>query len=710
MEKYLWENETLAKIVQMLTKEGSFTDVSKEILDMACECIGADMAAIYQLEYIGMSLMVEVDKRTDPKRELPKDLPLEALFGDSITVVNSADERAIYKEYLDRVGAACIFTAPIKINDDIAMYMVLATDENNPAEKAYDEMDIIFATNVSNVISALLSKKIMDDSLICSYNALQEVLNNVGCEVIVYDNQSGEVQFENRMARNNTKNRAVISEAVRWYFDNKKDDNGGEKTVIERYSSEDSAWYEIHFSQITWINNRRVSMCAVFDITQKKENIEKIRFQSENDFLTGLYNRMKCERDINDLIVGTALSGSKAYVLSIDLDDFKHINDLLGHQYGDELLKRLASEFRKIEEINDSIYRMGGDEFMILVKPAYVDKLGKVIDQIQDIFKFPFYLFDEECYTSMSMGVVEIPKNASAVVDIIKKADVAMYNAKQSGKNRVAFYDDDKSYSMGIKRFDVGNRMRKAVESQCQEFIIHYQPIVDYKTGKVSGCEALVRWNSKVLGLMNPSEFIPIAEYLGLIVYIGDFVFEEACRFCKRINDEYDPDFTISINLSLVQIMQVDLIDVLYEVFEKTKINPANVILEISESIAISDINKVNACIKNLKSLGVKVALDDFGAGLSSTNYIKNMDVDVIKIDKSIINESDEDDYELVYITLISDMCAKNKIKVCVEGIEKEEQLKRLEEVNVDFYQGFYYSIPLSDDDFLDKIMKKEQN
>ena len=156
--------------------------------------------------------------------------------------------------------------------------------------------------------------------------------------------------------------------------------------------------------------------------------------------------------------------------------------------------------------------------------------------------------------------------------------------------------------------------------------------------------------------------------------------------------------------------MQVDLIDVLYEVFEKTKINPANVILEISESIAISDINKVNACIKNLKSLGVKVALDDFGAGLSSTNYIKNMDVDVIKIDKSIINESDEDDYELVYITLISDMCAKNNIKVCVEGIEKEEQLKRLEEVNVDFYQGFYYSIPLSDDDFLDKIMKKEQN
>ncbi|MBR6698335.1 MAG: EAL domain-containing protein [Lachnospiraceae bacterium] len=252
---------------------------------------------------------------------------------------------------------------------------------------------------------------------------------------------------------------------------------------------------------------------------------------------------------------------------------------------------------------------------------------------------------------------------------------------------------------------DVEYNMKRAIEMDLDEFVVYYQPIIDAKNGECTICEALVRWNSGVFGFIMPNDFIPLAEYMGLITHIGDFVFNEACRQCKAWNDARK-DIKVSINLSVVQLLQVNIVENIKAILENTQVNPANIILEITETLAINDMERMTRIIEDIKALGVSIALDDFGTGYSSLNYIKQMSLDIIKLDKTFIDDVDSDDYEQAFVKMVVELSKSIGVKVCVEGVETKSQLDVLMANQVDYIQGFYYAHPMPSnelEEWLDK-------
>ena len=504
---------------------------------------------------------------------------------------------------------------------------------------------------------------------------------------------SGEVLFENRIAARVPEIHRTIMDCIHNALES-GDVQGRIGTPMERYNTESGLWFEVKFTQLVWISGINAIAASAADITQKKKNQQKIEYQAHNDFLTGLYNRMKCEVDLRKAIKDSVQNGNKGAVLFIDLDDFKHINDGLGHQYGDILLQQIAAGIAGIPGLRGHCYRMGGDEFVIIVEPELFGDLDKVINNITLLFNKQWYLMETEYFCTMSMGIAFFPANSVDVHEITRMADVAMYAAKRSGKNRYVYYSSEVE-SATAKRLDIENSMRQAVSTGIDEFVVFYQPVVNADTQQCTSCEALVRWDSKALGFMGPGEFIPLAEYLGLITSIGDYVLEEACRRCKLWNDNGHPAFYVNVNLSVVQLLQKDVVENIKKILEKTGVNPKNIVLEITESFAINDMHRVMEIITGLKKLGPRIALDDFGTGYSSLNYIKQLPLDIIKVDKTFIDDIVEDDYAQAFVKLIVDLSKTIGTKIVVEGVEHKEQYYLLKRLGVDYIQGYYFGKPV---------------
>ena len=450
-----------------------------------------------------------------------------------------------------------------------------------------------------------------------------------------------------------------------------------------------------------------MTLCTVYDVTDKKLYQQKIEKQANNDFLTGLFNRMRCEQDLKMYIRTAKEQKTEGALLYIDLDDFKHINDGLGHQYGDILLKALSNSLRRIKGIEDSCYRMGGDEFIIIVKPEQYDRLEQIIEEVQAIFNKPWFLHSADYYCTMSMGVVRFPKDANTVTDLIKKADISLYEAKKGGKNRVEYYGGD-GEDTASRRLDMEKNMRDATANSCEEFEVYYQPVIDISGEKerCSGVEALVRWNSGKMGMVRPGEFIPLAEYLGLINPIGDFVLRKACEKCKYWNDMGHPEYRINVNLCVVQLLQNDIVERIRTVLEETKMRPENLTLEVTESLAINDIGRMKKVLSKIKELGALIALDDFGTGYSSLSHIRELPIDIIKIDRCFVIDLGKDDYAETFVRMVAELADTIGVRMCVEGVEYDEQLQILKDMKkVQYIQGYYYDKPLTEEAFEKKYL-----
>jgi len=439
---------------------------------------------------------------------------------------------------------------------------------------------------------------------------------------------------------------------------------------------------------------------AIMDDDGRTELIKQLSGYNRElytDALTGIYNRRYYEERIknSDMTAGIAM---------IDLDDFKIYNDTFGHDAGDLALTTVVGIVKANVRRTDMLIRMGGDEFVIIILPQYFNIWEKIVKNIIAMFRKPWYLMETEYFCTMSMGVAFFPDDGTEVDDIIKTADIAMYEAKKAGKNQYSIYDNTSSENVS-KRLDIENNMRQAVASEIQEFLVYYQPVVDAVTKKCTSCEALVRWDSKSLGFMGPSDFVPLAEYLGLITSIGDYVLEEACSQCRYWNEHGYPDFHVNVNLSVVQLLQKDVVKNIEKILLKTGVNPKNIILEITESFAINDMNRVLEIIKGLKKLGPRIALDDFGTGYSSLNYIKQLPLDLIKVDKTFIDDILEDEYAQAFVRLIVELSKTIGTKLVVEGVEYQEQYELLRGLGVHYIQGFYFGKPAAAKDFEQKYL-----
>jgi diguanylate cyclase (GGDEF)-like protein len=686
--------EVLSSVIQSLESKDTFQNIVKVILRKANTYI--------QAEYIAV-----VQKESDDNR-----LAYIASEGEADGFIEKVSDGVYSLEELNKSVHAHIgvpvgdYVVPIVINGIKAMYLVI----HGTVKELTDELDS-FIHSIASVIQNIAQMRVTNNSLLSSYEVLKDILNNIGSGIIVCDRSSANILFENKVAGESKEIQNAIreclqelmaSEEYRSYLARKKAYDEDEEAdyvkpyirPIEKYSAESGLWFEIRFTNLVWIDGSEVIVCTASDITQKKKSQQKIEFQAHNDFLTGLYNRMKCESDLKKIIKQSVKDGVKGALMFIDLDDFKHINDGLGHQYGDVLLQQIAAGLQSIVGLRGKCYRMGGDEFVAIVMPDMFSELERIANKVKDMFNKPWYLMETEYFCTMSMGIAVFPDDSKDVHEIIRLADIAMYESKKNGKNGYTFYDSCSKLNTA-RRLDIENSMRQAVTSGIEEFVVFYQPVVDVRTGECSSCEALVRWDSKALGFMGPGDFIPLAEYLGLITSIGDYVLEEACRQCRYWNEHGIPDFHINVNLSVVQLLQKDVAETVARILKKTGVNPKNIVLEITESFAINDMDRVLDIIKGIKKLGPRIALDDFGTGYSSLNYIKQLPLDIIKVDKTFIDDIVEDEYAQAFIKLIVELSDTIDTDIIVEGVENEAQLNILKELGVDYIQGFYYGKPV---------------
>ena len=695
-------NLELSQIIHMLEDSGTFVEVSKNIIEQIVENVQAQNAVIMQISADGKSMhsIVEAEDVIGSKLDTA-DIKENCLCAGKLKRTAHGTATDEERKMLALCRANTCISVPIAINNVKAMYLFVMGDSDDFGR---DESVIEYIEDAAMIIHSIAQSKVINNSLISSYDVLQKILDNIGSGIIVCSKSTGNILFENDMASHVSEVRETIRECLEEVFKN-FDISGQLGTPMERYNTESGLWFEVRFSELKWIDGSDVVVATASDITQKKKNQQKIEYQAHNDFLTGLYNRMKCEVDLRKVIRRTEKAGLKGAVLFIDLDDFKHINDGLGHQYGDILLQQIAAGLTGIPGLRGHCYRMGGDEFIIIIGPELYDELGKMVAYIKTLFNKPWYLMETEYFCTMSMGIAVFPNNSVDVHEITRMADVAMYEAKRSGKNGYAYYSSEVENSTA-KRLDIENNMRQAVSTGIDEFVVFYQPVVNVNTQMCTSCEALVRWDSKALGFMGPGEFIPLAEYLGLITSIGDYVLEEACRRCKLWNDNGHPDFYINVNLSVVQLLQKNVVENIKRILDKTGVNPKNIVLEITESFAINDMQRVMDIITGLKKLGPRIALDDFGTGYSSLNYIKQLPLDIIKVDKTFIDDIVEDDYAQAFIKLIVDLSKTIGTKIVVEGVEHKEQFELLKSLGVDYIQGYYFGKPVPANIFEEKNLE----
>ena len=660
--------EVLSELIESLESKDTFQNIVEVILQKANTYIQAEYMAVIQ-------------ENSD------KDiLDYIATVGKTCALIERVENGEYSLEELEKSAGKGTYPdaggriIPIKINGIKAMYVVISGIK----DKAMEELDG-FIHSIVSVIQNTAQMRVTNNSLLSSYEVLKDILNNIGSGIIVCDRNSAAILFSNKVAAESKEIQNAIKECIqelmsseeyKSYLDRKKayDEEDGTDYVkpyirpIEKYSAESGLWFEIRFTNLVWIDGSEVIVCTASDITQKKKSQQKIEFQAHNDFLTGLYNRMKCESDLKKIIKQSIKDGVKGALMFIDLDDFKHINDGLGHQYGDVLLQQIAAGLQSIVGLRGKCYRMGGDEFVAIVMPDMFSELERIANKVKDMFNKPWYLMETEYFCTMSMGIAVFPDDSKDVHEIIRLADIAMYESKKNGKNGYTFYDSCSKLNTA-RRLDIENSMRQAVTSGIEEFVVFYQPVVDVRTGECSSCEALVRWDSKALGFMGPGDFIPLAEYLGLITSIGDYVLEEACRQCRYWNEHGIPDFHINVNLSVVQLLQKDVAETVARILKKTGVNPKNIVLEITESFAINDMDRVLDIIKGIKKLGPRIALDDFGTGYSSLNYIKQLPLDIIKVDKTFIDDIVEDEYAQAFIKLIVELSDTIDTDIIVEGV-----------------------------------------
>lgn len=679
----------ILKIIQCMSDERAFYEITSDVLNYLVEMLGTSHAYVISKNKVEKKYEIHLKcGKESLVGTYEKYIPTENFNVCCNEILYATIDNEEYRQELELIQAKSCVSTPITINKNEFLHMLILDKDGKLFSN--DEIEYVYA--VSLILQSIAQKNFFNKSVLSANETLKDILANIGSGVMVFDIRRKNVLFKNVLAENSEEHVRVLSDAMKSVMEN---DGLIPKRSVEFFDAGSGIWFDVKFSKLKWIDEREVVLITSTDTTLKKKNSTRSIFQAQNDFLTGIYNRMKCEVDLNKAIERAIELKQSGALLFIDLDNFKTINDSLGHDYGDTLLKEIAIMLQGILGVHNHCYRMGGDEFLIIITPENYHMLDRILTRLTGSFNKPWYLIDSECYCTMSMGVVNFPENGTDANDLIKKADIAMYEAKKSGKNRYMYYSEANEDSASYKRLELESNMRQAVEASCEEFVVFYQPIIDAVTRKCIGCESLVRWNSKALGFVGPGEFIPLAEYLGLIVDIGDFVLETACIQCKEWNDKFDPDFRINVNLSIVQLMQTDVVEHLSDIIRSTGVNPVNVTLEITENLAINDIERVTAIVNGLKEIGVQIALDDFGTGYSSLNYIKSLEFDIIKVDKSFVDEILKDDYEMAFVKLIVDFARQIEVKTCAEGIESEEQYQKLREMHIDTLQGYHFGKPV---------------
>lgn len=427
-------------------------------------------------------------------------------------------------------------------------------------------------------------------------------------------------------------------------------------------------------------------------IKENRTLLEELRYIALRDGLTNLPNRRFMKQKLTSDIKRASKSSSKIGILFIDLDKFKLINDTLGHSIGDHLLKKAAIRLNSVVIKENTIGRLGGDEFIVVLNDVkQLEEVEIVAKKILNLFREPFILREKQIHNTCSIGISVFPENGHDVETLFKNADIAMNISKEKGRDNYRFY----SVAMNQKaeeKLEIVENLREALKQK--EFIIHYQPKVNIKTGKITGLEALIRWRHPSIGLIYPDHFIYIAEEAGIINAIDELVFEAACLQIKSwINNGFSP-INIAVNISPTFFSNIEFITKLEKIIKETGVDASYLSVEITETAAMKNTGYVHSILNRLRENKIEISLDDFGTGYSSLSYLKIFPIDTLKIDRLFVNGINKDKRDESLIEATITMAKALGIKVISEGVETKKQLQYLKEIGCEEYQGYLFSKP----------------
>jgi len=555
-----------------------------------------------------------------------------------------------------------------------------------------------------------------------NYDALSETVNEVIIRIdenfdIIYSNSAMRDIFGYDSEEILGKNLSILfpPEILKRYHDDLRkyfyiDSRDREKLgmtnsleILGRHKEKGISPMEISFGNTKNFEERTLT-CIIRDITMRKNAERTLHKLAYYDQLTGLGNRDLFFQDMREHFKTIQSEFNLSCLMFLDLDGFKNINDTLGHDTGDLLLKEAAKRLHDCLRESDSVYRLGGDEFLVLLR-----KIGKIKDasrvagNILNTIRMPFFLKRGEkslpaVNVGVSIGIVFISEGEKDVNELTKKADLAMYASKNAGKNRYTFYSEEMVQKIN-ERWELEQGLKVAMDGE--ELEVHYQPIVG-SSGTIRGLEALLRWYHPVMGLISPDKFIPIAEETGLIVPIGTWVLEQSCRDITEWNNAGYENLYVTVNFSTIQFEQHDIIETIKDVVSKTGCNPANIKIELTETGIMQapedTIKKMNLLKEEIPE--IEILIDDFGTGYSSLSYLANLPTDILKIDLSFVSKLHDSNNRKVVNSIIN-LAKSLEMDYVTEGIESEEEFSFFLEKNCDRMQGFYFSHPVSKNEII---------
>lgn len=431
------------------------------------------------------------------------------------------------------------------------------------------------------------------------------------------------------------------------------------------------------------------------------------KISSNQDAMIGIPERELLHSKLSLTLDSARKNEQKFAILFLGLDRFNKINSNLGHHIGHKLIEIVKKRLKRNMRKKETIAHLCSDEFVILIPQIKnYDCVTKIAKRILRIFDQSILIEDHEIFISCSIGVSIYPDNGEEPEVLMKNAYSAMYSAKKSGGNNFQFYKLDMNVQ-SFKRLILENRLRKALKQN--EFVVHYQPLVDLSTGIISGMEALIRWNCPGLGLISPNEFIPIAEETGMIRDIGDWVLRTACEENKKLQKAGHFPLSLSVNLSARQFQQKILIESITQILYEIEFDPELLVLELTENVLLENIKEAIDILSKIKSIGIKIAMDDFGVGYSSLRFLKCLPINILKIDRTFLHDLECKKDDAVIIKAIIEMAHGLNYKVVAEGVTKKEQVRFLQEHKCDLMQGFYFSPPLPADEFNKLLHSKKK-
>ena len=434
----------------------------------------------------------------------------------------------------------------------------------------------------------------------------------------------------------------------------------------------------------------------------------KVKLLAYRDTLTNLPNRLLFADRLEQSVIRSERSRTSMALMLIDIDDFKLVNDSFGHDAGDKLIKAVGELIAKSLRRADTIARLGGDEFAVIIEgiDGPEDAIS-IADNLTTILEHNVRLDDQETYTSASIGIAIYPEDGKDARTLLKNADTAMFRAKENGRHCFQFYKPEMSVS-AMERLDLENNLKSAFEND--EYLIHYQPVIDIHKNEIVSVEALLRWQHPEKGMIQPNDFVSVVEDCGLIVALGEWLIYSVCKQISVWQDAGLKDQQVSINLSPRQFKEQDLVAVFTQAIAENNIDAASLSVEVTERTLIDNVGEVEGTLKKLRSMGIQVMLDDFGTGYASLAYLKEFPVDVVKIDRAFVIGIPDNQEDTAIVEAIAGLTRGLKLKLLAEGVENERQLDVLKSVGCQYGQGYYWSKPLPGDEYEQFYMNQIYN